>query len=272
LAAAAFAALAANHAAAAGPDFKAELALGYDSNVVNVRQGGAEREAGFALASGSVERFWKLGQQHGLLGQFKLETQVYSQYQELDSAKGALLARYYCRPGRGFYAPTFALSGSAAWWEFDSRLRDSAEYRVSAFVLEQLTTRISARLTGAGNWRRAQEAVFDLETRSLALDLDWILTSRFAAYLGYQRRWGDFVTTTPAPPASLPVVTADDAFPGEFAVRQDGAADIGTLGFNLALSPRWAIDVQNLFIEAEADNTGVHYRRLQIVASVLGRF
>jgi hypothetical protein len=256
---------------AAGIKLSGELALGYDSNVANVRQGGDEREAGFALLDVGVDQLWGLGSHHALQGRFDVESQAYTRYRGLDSAKGTLLLRYLFRPGAGFFAPTLALSGSAGWWEFNSDLRDSADYRASAFVREQLTTRISARLTGTIDWRRASEEVFDLRTRTLGLDLDWALSNRLAIYGGYQRRWGQFVSTRPTPPPPSFAFAADDAFAGEFAARQDGAANIGKLGFNFAFSPRLALDLQGLYVEAGA-NTGVHYRRTQAMASLLARF
>lgn len=257
-----------------GADHKArgELGFGYDSNVANARQGGSDREAGFALLRLGADKLWALGSHNALQGRIDVESQAYARYQDLDSAKGTLLLRHLFRPGAGFFMPTLALSGSASWWEFNSSLRDSADYRASAFVHEQLTTRISARLTGGVDWRRAREQdVFTLRTRSLGVDLDWMLGNRFAIYGGYQRRWGQFATTRPTAPAPSFTFAPDDAFPGEFATRQEGAADIGSLGFNLAFSQRLALDVQGFFVEAGA-NTGVHYRRMQAMASLLARF
>ncbi len=249
-----------------------ELALGYDSNVANARQGGNDREDAFALLTLGAEGLWGLGSRNALQARFDVESQAFPRYDNLDSVKGTLLLRHLFRPGAGFFAPTFALSGSASWWEFNSRLRDSADYRASAFVREQLTTRISARLTGSVDWRRAREAdVFTLRTRWLGVDLDWMLSNQLALYGGYQRRWGQFVTTRPTAPAPTFVFAPDDAFDGEFATRQDGAANVGTLGVNVALSEHFALDVQGLYVEA-GSNTGIHYRRTQAMASILAKF
>jgi hypothetical protein len=260
-------------ASARGWTVGTEAALGYDSNVANARQGGNERAAGFAELDGSLDRAWDVADDSAVQARFDLDTQAFPKYEKLDSAKGSLLLRYLLRPGQGFYAPTIALGGSAAWWEFNSRLRDSAEYRASAFVLEQITTRIAARLTGALDWRESRGEVFDLRTRSLGVDVDWTLTNRLAVYAGFQRRWGQFVTTRPAAASYAPgtVYADDDAFPGEDALRLDGAADITTGGLNFAFANWLSLDVQGTFVETGA-NTGLHYRRAQSVASLLARF
>jgi hypothetical protein len=264
--------LAMTEAHAGSVKLRGELALGYDSNVANARQGGQDREDGFVQVNAGAEKLWGLGSRSALQARFDLESQAYNRYEGLDSAKGVFTLRYLFRPGRGFYSPTFGLAGSGAWWEFDSSVRDSADYRASLFVLEQMTTRISARITGGVNWRRSLDTdVFDLRTKSAGVDLDWTLSNHFALYGGFQRRWGQFVTTRPTPPAPVFMFTADDVFDGEFAVRQEGAANVGTLGFNIALSPMFALDVQGFYVEAGA-NTGVHYRRTQALASVLARF
>lgn len=262
--------LPAGSAHAAG--FRGELGFGYDSNINNARQGGNDREDGFAQFDGGIEHTWSLDRHNALQARFDLESQKYFDWEGLDNAKGTTSLRYLLRPGAGFYTPLFALTTSAAWWEFNSQIRDGAVYRGSLFVLEQITTKISLRLTGTGDWRRARrEDAFTLRTKSAGIDVDWTLSNRMAVYAGFQRRWGQFVTTRPTAPALSFTFAPDDVFPGEFATRQQGAANIGTLGLNYALSPKFAIDLQGFFVEAEA-NTGVHYRRVQSIASVLARF
>jgi len=257
---------------AGGIKLGAEAAIGYDSNVANARQGSNERAAGFAELDASLDKIWDLDANNALQARFGIDTQAVPKYEALDSAKGSLLLRYLLRPGQSFHAPTLGLGGSAAWWEFNSQLRDSADYRATLFVHEQITTRISARVTGALAWREARHGeVFDLRTRTLGLDVDWALASRFAIYAGFQRRWGQFVTTRPTAPAPTFVFAVDDAFPGEFATRLDGAANITTGGFNLAFTHWLSLDVQGTFVETGA-STGIHYRRIQSVASLLARF
>lgn len=257
----------------AGPlRLQGEAAIGYDSNVANARQGGDEREDGFAEIDLSMSKMiWDLDAHNALQARFGVDTQGFSRSEGLDSAKASLQLRYLLRPGSSFYTPTLALSGSAAWWEFDSALRDSAEYRAGLFIAEQLTTRISARLSGNLDWRQSRGEVFDLRTRTAGVDLDWALTHRFAIYAGFQRRWGQFVTTRPTAPPLPAVFAPDDAFDGEFATRLDGDANITTAGMNFAFTQWLALDVQGTFVEAGA-TSGLHYRRTQAVASLLARF
>ncbi len=258
---------------AAGLKVGAAAALGYDSNVANARQGAHEHQAGFAELDAALERTWDIDDDNALQGRVGVDTQAFTTYEGLDNAKGSLQLRYLLRPGQAFHTPLLALTATAAWWEFDSHLRDGADYRTSAYAREQITTQISARVTGTLDWRKSRSEVFDLRTRSLGLDLDWSLGNRFAIYAGFQRRWGQFVTTRPESTIYSPnlVHEDDDVFPGEEALRLDGAANIATGGFNFAFTDKLSLDVQGTFVETGA-STGIHYRRVQSVASLLARF
>lgn len=266
---------ASGNAMAAGRVWRSEVAIGHDSNLANIRRGGVEREAWFGLASIGTESNWPLGDYGAFVSQLRVEGQAFDGFEGLNHVRGIVQLRALTRPGNGFHVPTLAFTGAAAVDEFDSVARDGSDYRVSGFLLQPLTTRLTARVTVAAAWREAEATAFDTSFRSAALDLDWSFTNQFAAYAGYQFRTGDFVTTVPAVPAALAAqaraISPDDGFPGESAVRQDGSGHIGTLGVNLALSPRWSVDLQGLLAEMESDG-GVRYRRIQTTASLLGRF
>lgn len=268
--------LCASTAAIAAPrTWRTEFSLGHDSNLANARDGAPERDAFFALGAIGTETAWPMGDQAVFLSQLRAEGQAHEEFEGLDRLRGAVQLRALTRPGRGFHVPTIALTGLAAWDEFDSRARDGAEYRLSAFLQQPVTTRIALRASVGGSWRDTEAAAFATHTSSAGIDLDWTVGARAALYAGWQYRRGDFVTTTPAVSApvaaSARAISPDDAFDGQTAVRLDGDGEVANLGFNFALTRTWSLDAQVLSARIESD-LGTRYRRVQTFASLLGRF
>lgn len=263
-------------ALAAQRTLSGEAGIGFDDNVANVKQGGAERDDLFVQLGATAQTAWRLTPSSAMLWRFQLDAQRFFEHEGLSHADPALRWDWLYRPGADFHAPTLGIAATVLWSEFDSGLRDAAEYRAAVFAQQQLTTRIGWRLGWSASWREAQDQdVFDGGARSATLDLDWQLSRRFALYLGYQYRDGDLISTAPAPaPAVLSAArafAADDVFPGETAFRLSSRAQVGTAGVNYSVSPRFAVDVQTRYIEAEAD-IGSHYRRVQALASLLWRY
>lgn len=260
-------------ASLSAPRISGELGYGYDSNANSARRGGLERASHQLRGALAVDSSWRLSNTAGVLLRGGLEGQQDRDYSGLSSGKLTGLARLFYRANGGFYTPTFTLTGAAAHWDFGSRQRDSAEYRASIHLDERITTRIAARLGFSAVWREARGAVFDLDARSALLDFDWNPHPRLALYFGYQYREGGLVSTAAAAPAAALASAPDDAFgiPGDVVFRVAADAQIGTLGFNYALSPQLALDVQGQYIEAEAD-TGVRYERWLNTVSLLFRF
>ncbi len=250
-----------------------ELGYGYDGNANSARNGGDERSSRQLRGRLALDSTWQLSPQAAVQLQTGIEGQHDFKFDGLSNARLSGLARVLFRPCGGFYAPTFTLSGGAAHWDFNSRQRDSAEYRGSAHLTEQITTRISARLGFSAVWREARGEVFDLDARSGLLDLDWNVHPRLALYFGYQYREGDLVSTAAVAPAAALASAPDDAFnrPGDIVFRLAADAQTGTLGFNYALTPQLALDVQTQFIDAEAD-LGTRYQRWLSTAGLLFRF
>jgi hypothetical protein len=259
----------------AAPRVSGELGYGYDSNANRARRGGSERESQQARGALALDSAWRLSDTLAVLLQGSFEGQHDFEFDGLTNGKLTGLARLFYRANGRFYTPAFTLTGAAAHWDFNSRQRDSAEYRASTHLSERITTRISARLGFSAVWCEARGAVFDLQARSGLLDFDWNLQPRLTLYFGYQYREGDLVATatTPAAPAGVKAYEPDDAFgiAGDLAYRIAADAQIGTLGFNYALSPTLALDVQGQFVEAEAD-LGTHYERWLSTAGLLFRF
>lgn len=252
--------------------------LGYDSNPANAESGSTVPGTGYAEARLAASMSARPADHLALLLRGSLDGQQYFNYIGLSSGKATLLVRGLYRPGGGFFSPTFALWGSAAAWEFGSRMRDSGDYRGGAYLSEQLSTAINLRLGGYASERRSVSRVFDLDAQAATLDADWLLGERLTAYLGYEFRRGRFAISSPpdaGAAAHAQAIESDDAIRhegrAETVYRLSGHAQIGTLGLNYALNPRLALDAQAQEIHTRAD-FGDHYNRWLGTLSLLARF
>lgn len=252
-----------------------ELTLGQDSNLNNGRIGTVDRAGSSLAARVALERGWDFGARGSLALQPRLELEAHSDYAALDNGRAALQLRYAWRTGRGFHAPVLGASAEAGWQQHAAGLRDGADLRLALAVRTAITTRIATQLRAVGSWRDAESAVFDVDTRSYALELDWRPDERWTVYGGLRRQLGDFVTTgRPAPEllSFFEAVAPDSAYAeGELAFRRAGDAWIGELGLNRRLDAHWALDLQALGIRTDS-RFGTEYERLQTRLSLLGRF
>jgi len=258
--------------------YSGSLGLGYDSNPANAVAGSTVPATGYVASNLAASLTQRPGDHAALLLRASLDGQQYFNYVGLTNVKATLLLRGLYRPDGGFLTPIFAAWGSAADWQFASSERKSGEYRGGAYASEQLSTAISLRLGGYYSDRRSASNVFDLYSKAATLDVDWLLSDRLTAYLGYEFRYGTFTSTHPKDPSTAEYASAkepDDAirYDGqpEIAYRLSGHSQIGTLGLNYALSPTLALDLQGVQAHTRADY-GDHYNRWLGTASLLARF
>lgn len=258
--------------------WSAGAGLGYDSNPASAEAGSALPATGFASASLAADFTVRPTPNTALLLRGGVDGQQYFEDAGLSNGKAPLLLRALYRPGGGFFAPTLAAWGSAAAWQFRSRMRSGAEFRGGAYAAEQLSTAIGLRAGGYLAERRSASRVFDGRAAAATLDLDWLLGDALTAYLGYEFRYGDFAVSSPPDPVAAQFAlakAADDALrrdgAAETAYRIRGHAHIGTLGLNYALSPRLAVDAQGRQVHSRAD-FGDHYNRWLSELSLLYRF
>lgn len=263
-----------------GFSWSGDLGAGYDDNAGNASSKGDVESDSFVSAGLNLDWHWRPTLYTALLVRGSLRGDGYDELDGLSSAKLGPMVRISHRPAGGFYMPTLAAWASAALWEFDSTLRDGAEYRGGVYLSEPLTTAISARLGFAMVERSGDSRVFDLSAWSASLDFDWQVAPRLTIYLGYQFHDGDIVSTGTVQPKSSHLLGGcggasacdpDDALDGQFAYRVDAKTQLGTLGFNVPLSPRLALDAQLRHADSESDG-GDGYDRFQGIVSALTRF
>ena len=265
-----------------GTSWSGDLGVGYDDNVGNAGPNADVRDDAFVAAGLNLDWSWRPTLNTGLLLRGSLRGEGYGEVDGLSNGKLVAMARLSHRPGGGFYAPTLAVWASAALREFDSRMRDGEEYRAGVFVSEPITTAIGARLGASLAERESYGAVFDLSSWSASLDLDWQVAPMLTLYAGYQFHDGDIVSTAFAAPKSSHLGGGggggpgakghpDDAFDGLFAYRVEAKTQVASLGVNLPLSPKFALDAQVRRADAETGG-GSGYGRWQAVVSALTRF
>lgn len=265
-------------AGAASPwAFGGNLDLGYDSNSGNAQGGTEAIDSGVANLNLSLGGQLPLTDRLALLLRGSLQHQQYERIEGLTNGKATALLRLLLRPGRDVQSPTFSLSASTAIWRFDSQQRDSEESRASLIWQQPLSTRFGTRLSVNGSRRRAPDsAVFDLDNRSLALDLEYQLTPALRLNTGYLYQRGDTVATSLPGPLILSAAEAvepDDAFGnGRRAYRLEAATGVSSLGLGYALSQRWSLDFQAQHVSARSERADIDYERWLLTGGLLWRF
>jgi len=257
-----------------------DLGLVYDDNAGNAEHSHDIEDDTLVSGGLNLDFHWKPTLFTALLLRSSLRGDGYDDADGLSNGKLVEMARVSHRAAGGFYAPTLAAWASAGLWEFDSAMRDGTEYRAGVYVAEPITTAISARLGATVTERDSDSAVFDLSSWAASLDLDWQVLPRLTIYAGYQFHDGDVVSTGTVLPKSSHLVggcggatecAPDDSFQGMFAYRLDAKTHVATIGFNVPISAKLAIDTQLRRADSEADG-GSGYDRWLGTVSALARF
>lgn len=258
----------------AGGDFT----LGYDSNYRNVPDGQETFASAFVEGGVNLDGRYALAPGTGLLLRASLQGQDYARTPALANLRAVVLTRLLWRPHAGLYAPLLSLGGSAALREFDSRMRDGGEYRAQLALQQQLTTRLALRLSAVAGRREGASEVFDLDTCSGDLDLEW-RHGGLGLRLGYQRASGDVTATSRPGPVIVGIAAAvepDDAYDGaqtlQRAYRFEGDTDALELGLSRVLSPQGSLDLQLRRVRVRSEGGEVRYDRGIAAAGLLWRF
>lgn len=177
----------------------------------------------------------------GLLNGEKLHT-----YTGLDHIAGGANVELQYQSSGDFFAPTFGIFGRAMYDAFDSNLRDGYRYAFGLNVRQPLSDRINLFAALARNGRNADSVVFDGTYNAVRFNLDYAMGQNGAIYLGGEYRRGDMVSSLSSSASAATALGAvpDDAYPGQqlFAYRYDADTTLWTLGYNLPIGPRDAID------------------------------
>jgi len=133
------------------------------------------------------------------------------------------------------------------WYE--SSLRDGSRTSAGLSVTKPLTDRILIFTALAYNQRNGRSAVFETSEVSLRANIDYALSRRQTLYIGLEGRDGDITSTAKPKPAYAEVAKAsvlDDVFTDttRFSYRFRAYTGIATIGYNLAIGERAALDLR----------------------------
>ncbi len=191
---------------------------------------------------------------------------------------------YQYRTSGDFFAPTFALFARAAADQYESNLRDGYRYSVGINVRRSLTDGIQLFAALTHDAHDASSAVFDTEEDSVRLNLDFSVSNRSTIYLGGEYRHGDVVSTRRTALANIDIAKAivrDDVFTdsARFSYRARASTVVATLGYNLALDEKQALDFSWRWVQSApavppgfATPDKIRYVVNQLTAAYLIRF
>jgi hypothetical protein len=250
-----------------GVSTQARAGIGYDGNPANAESSEALPGTEFGFAAVTADHPSPVGRYLVLGLRARLEGEQYLDYVGLSNVKATGAIQALWRPNNAFFTPAFAIWGSAAGWDFRSRMRSGAEYRLGLSVSERLTTAIDVQAGADIAQRSARAQTFDLHGNSWHASAGWRLAGAWHVRLGYDMRYGEFASSIPPDPATAEHASAHDvddalrtAAGPETAYRERGRTQSGTLGLSYRFSPRLSFDaqVQKSFTRA---NFGDRYQR-----------
>ena len=271
--------LAASPCHGATPYFDTELSYVHEDNFAHAARASAALEDDVMLARASANWLQPTSPRGGLLAALAGEYQAYAHWSALSRVMLAGQLSYRYKPSTEFNAPWLEASVNGALRQFrDSAMRDGGRVGFEAATGSALTDRINLRLAYRFAIERSwHDAVFDSEVHRVYGNVDWRI-ERMTCYttLAWQR--GDAVSSALENvelDATAHAQASDWALSDErhsrIAYRLDADTLSATLGFNVALASRLALDVSALYFDADSE-TGAHYRGYRVTAGVLYRF
>ncbi len=242
--------------------FDARAGFTYDNNVNRAERDRLAAGDGLWSLRGDAGYRRALGASHGIIAKVGLETDIHTDFGDLDVLRADTSLTYLVQAGSGFNAPWFAFSAGLQLAEYAaSDIRDGSEVRLALELGQRLTDRISARLGYTVRDRDASKGkVYELRTGTVHAIGEYALSNRLGAYLKYDFTHGGVVTGSPRTAKLLAVrrvVARDRVFgPDNVAWRLNGVVHGLRLGSKLRLSKLTAIDVsaQHSVTEADGDN------------------
>lgn len=273
--------------ASLAPSLSGALGLGFDSNVGNTPSGNEPRSEG--VLDGGLAATWRIDQ--GLFTAWQvrgsLDASGYAPTSDLSEARAALRLRWTHRPGSGFFAPVLAAWASAGARVSASELRGGADYRTGAYLREQLTNAVSARLGFTFSRRDSESRVYDLTNRSITLGFDWAFSPTLTLYSELEHFNGQIVSSvvddedliSPRQKSYHYLVPlaeeteADEAYGSNwYALKVPATGNLLALGANVPIGSRWSLDSRLQYGLIDVTGVPLSYGRGQLALTMLRRF
>jgi len=213
-----------------------------------------------------------------------LGSEKFMNYTGLSRIYYGVQGEYQYRTSGDFYAPTIAIFGRTSADKYESNLRDGYRYSVGINARRSLTEDVQLFGALTHNARDAKSTVFDTRDDSVRLNLDYSISRKSTMYLGGEYRRGDVVSTARPTLAAIDIAKAivrDDVFTdtARFSYRIRANTVLATLGYNLALDEKQALDVSWRWVQSTptvppgfATSDKIRYVVNQLTAAYLIRF
>ena len=172
----------------------------------------------------------------------------FNRYTGLDRIYANLQGEIQYRNSGQFSEPIWGIFVRQGQDGYETYLRDGYRFSAGLSFRKPLSDKLFFFSALAYNQRDGKSTVFDTKEVSLRGNVDYALTRRQTLYFGLDARDGDIVSTARSNLAFFDIAQAvvqDDAFTDttRFAYRFKAYTGIATLGYNLAIGERVALDI-----------------------------
>ena len=235
-----------------------EAGITQDDNVTRAKSSSDRRgDTVYNVNLSKVFALLPLSDQSRLVLTGALAGEKYSKHKRLSHIGLSVDAKFQYRNSSEFFDPTWSAFAKWTLQSYDASMRDGNQLAVGLSVQQALTDRISVVGALTHNRRGADSAVFETRDNSLGVSIDYALTDASTLYLGGDYRRGDIISGGRRSLESVRIAKAyavDDAFAVSadpfYSYRIDGRTALLTLGYNLDLGTRGALDLSWRFARA----------------------
>ncbi len=219
----------------------------YDDNVSRAREDD-QFDDSFGTLNLGVTSPWQLSKTTRVVLNGNVGAEQFEVYSGLDRSYANIQAEVQYRGSGQFGTPIWSVFGRHGQDWYKSGLRDGFRDSIGIAVRKPVTDKIFFFGALAYNQRDGRSKVFDTEEVALRANLDYSLSRRQTLYFGLEGRDGDIVSTARPNLAFFDIADAlitDDVFVDtpRFAYRFKAYTGIATLGYNLALGEKFALDL-----------------------------
>jgi hypothetical protein len=230
----------------------------------NVNRAVAEkdRKSDVALAPfASFGHYAQLTDATGLTLSADLKYSGYSRFNGLDHLESGLAASLKYKWGLGSFAPWITVSASGAHLDFREDFRDEDLSGAGLLSGKRISERFFAEIGYAYESGKARDTRFDRRDGVASAKVDYLLTERVQAWIGYSLGRGVYISNLPfsgaAPSNPRAVVVHTFGEPmGAFQLHAE--ARILSVGARKALTNHWSTDFGADLIDIYGN--GRHYR------------
>lgn len=219
----------------------------YDDNVSRAREDD-QFDDSFGTLNLGVTSPWQLSKTTRVVLNGNVGAEQFEVYSGLDRSYANIQAEVQYRGSGQFGTPIWSVFGRQGQDWYKSSLRDGFRDSIGIAVRKPVTDKIFFFGALAYNQRDGRSKVFDTKEVALRANLDYSLSRRQTLYFGLEGRDGDIVSTARPNLAFFDIADAlitDDVFVDtpRFAYRFKAYTGIATLGYNLALGEKFALDL-----------------------------